>query len=77
MDAAATFPSVARGCLLRKMRTMGIDECLVKWADSFMRINRVIMSQDGEAMEVTTGMPQGSPTSPVLCGVYCGYTCSG
>ena len=29
MDVAAAFPSVARECLMRKMRTMGLDENLV------------------------------------------------
>ena len=31
IDVAAAFPSEARGCLLRKMRNAGLDECLVKW----------------------------------------------
>ena len=30
MDVAAAFPSVARGCLLKKMRRAGIDEYLVR-----------------------------------------------
>ena len=47
LDVAAAFPSVARGCLFRKMRAMGIDENLVDWTDSFMRDRRVIMSVDG------------------------------
>ena len=33
MAVAAAFPSVARGCLLRKVRTMGIDENLASWTD--------------------------------------------
>ena len=73
MDVAAAFPSVARGCLLRKMRTMGIDEGLVRWTDSFMRDRRVIMSVDGQdddPREVTTGLPQGSPISPALFAIY-------
>ena len=73
MDVAAAFPSVARGCLLKKMRGAGIDECLVRWMDSFMRDRRVIMSvdgQDGEPVEVTTGLPQGSPISPALFAIY-------
>lgn len=49
---------------------MRIDERLVKWTDSFMRDRKVIMSVDGEPMEVTTGLPQGSPTSPVLFAIY-------
>ena len=70
---AAAFPGVARGCLLKKMRRAGIDECLVRWTDSFMRGRRVIMSvdgQDGEPMEVTIGLPQGSPISPALFAIY-------
>ena len=64
---------MARGCLLKKMRRAGIDECLVRWTDSVMRGWRVIMSvdgQDGEPMEVTTGLPRGSPISPALFAIY-------
>ena len=60
MNVAAAFPSVARGYLLRKMRDRQIDECLVRWTDSFMRDLRVIMSVDGQdsgPMEVTMGLP--------------------
>ena len=73
MDVAAAFPSVARGCLLRKMCNARVDECLVHWTDSFMRNRRLIMSidgQDGKEMGVTTGLPQGSPVSPVLFALY-------
>ena len=68
MDVAAAFPSVAKGCLLKKMRRAGIDECLVRWTDSFMQDRRVIMSvdsQDGNPKDVTTGLFQGS-ISPAL-----------
>ena len=73
MDVAAAFPSVARGYLLRKIRSAGVDGCLVQWTDSFMRDRRVIMSldgQDGEEMAVTTGLPQGPPVPPVLFAIY-------
>ena len=73
MDVAAAFPSVARGYLLRKIRSAGVDKCLVQWTDSFMRDRRVIMSldgQDGEEMAVTTGLPQGPPVSPLLLAIY-------
>lgn len=33
LNVASAFPSVARGCLLRKMRGMGLDECLVQCAE--------------------------------------------
>ena len=55
------------------MRERGIDECLVRWTDSFMGNRRVVMSvdgQDSEPMSVTTGLPQGSPISPVLFAIY-------
>ena len=51
------------------MRAMAIDENLVQWVDNFMQGRNVVMSvdgQDGEAKEVTTGPPQGSPVSPAL-----------
>ena len=73
MDVAAAFPSVARGCLLRKMRSMELDENLVEWVDSFMKGRKVVMSvdgQEGEAKEVATGLPQGSPVSLVLFALY-------
>ena len=75
MDVASAFPSVARGCLLRKMRSAGLDEDLVRWTDSFMRDCSVIMSVDGQespAQKVTTGLPQGSPVFPVLFNLYIG-----
>ena len=49
------------------------DECLVEWTDSFMRDRQVIMSVDGQdsaPLEVITGLPQGSPISPVLFAIY-------
>ena len=52
---------------------MGLDETLVAWTDSFMRDRRIIMSVDGqhgEAVSVTTGLPQGSAILPVLFAIY-------
>ena len=60
MDVAAAFPSVARGCLLRRLREMKVDEHIVGWAGSFMQERRVTMVIDGkeeEEVEVTTGLP--------------------
>ena len=69
MDVAAAFPSIARGFLLRKMRNIGVDECLASFADSSMCDRRVIMSvdgQNGEEVEVTKELSRGSPVSPAL-----------
>ena len=55
------------------MRNGGLDGCMARWTDSFMRDHKVTMSvdgQDGEAMPVTTGSHRGSPsrrsTSPSM-----------
>ena len=64
MDVAAAFPSVAKDCLVKRMRELGLDENLVEWTNSFMEDRYVIMNiegQDGERESVTTGLPQGSP----------------
>ena len=61
MDVAAAFPSVARGCLLRKARNMDLDADLIQQTNSFMRDRSVIMSVDGQGddvQEVTTGLPR-------------------
>jgi hypothetical protein len=71
-----TYPGLSErgeGLPVKRMRRAGIDECLVRWTDSFMRDRRVIMSvdgQDGEPMDVTTGLPQGSPISLALFAIY-------
>ena len=40
------FASVARECLMRKMRNMGLDENLVGWTSNFMT-ERAKMVVDG------------------------------
>ena len=73
IDLSAAFPSVARDCLVRRMRDLGLDRNLVQCTDSFMQDRWVIMNvngHDGEREKVTTGLPLGSPVSPVLFGIY-------
>jgi hypothetical protein len=48
---------------------VGFEADLVRWVESFMEERKVIMSMDGkegDGMDVETGVPQGSPASPVL-----------
>lgn len=55
------------------MRNAGLDENLVRWIDSYMRNRGAVLSvggQEGEEVEVTTGLPQGSPVSPVLFALH-------
>ena len=73
MDVSAAFPSVARDCLIRRMRDLRLDENLIQWTDSFMQDRWVIMNvnwQDGKWERVVTSLPQGSPVSPILFGIY-------
>ena len=37
MDVSAAFPSVAKDCLVRRMRVLKLDENLIQWTDSFMQ----------------------------------------
>jgi len=69
MDVKGAFPHVAKGNLIKRMEEMGFEADLVRWVECFMEERRVIMSMDGkegESMDVETGVPQGSPVSPVL-----------
>ena len=73
MDVSAAFLSVARDCLIRRMRDLKLDKNLIQWTDSFMQDRWVIMNingQDGERERVVTGLPQGSPVAPILFGIY-------
>jgi len=73
IDVAAAFPSIARECLLRKMREMELDKNLVGWTDSFMReriVRMVVDGWEGKEMEVTTGLPKRSLVSLILFAVY-------
>jgi hypothetical protein len=44
MDVKSAFPSVAKECLVKKMREMGFDENLVEWTKSFMEERRVVIA---------------------------------
>jgi len=55
------------------MEEMGFEADLVRWVESFMEDQKVIMSMDrkaGDSMDVEMGVPQGSLVLPVLCVIY-------
>jgi len=73
MDVKGAFPHVAKGNLIRRMEEMGFEADLVRWVENFMEERKVIISMDGkegDSMDVETGVPQGSPVSPVLFIIY-------
>ena len=73
MDVKGAFPTVNRQCLIKKMREMGIDEDLTGWTSSFMTNREAVIEingENGEPIQTDTGLPQGSPTSPILFLIY-------
>jgi hypothetical protein len=55
------------------MRKMKLYENLVGWVENFMEkrwIETVINRDGGEPIGCNTGLPQGSPVSPILFLIY-------
>ena len=73
MDVKGAFDHVSKGQLLTRMIELGIDGDLVTWTDSFLtnrKIQLVIDGHDNKEKEIETGIPQGSPVSPILFLIY-------
>ena len=73
MDVRAAFPSVNPRCLTRQLRDQGIDESLVRWVRDFMSdrvVRMVIGGEEQQPIDATSGLPQGSPVSPLLFALY-------
>ena len=55
------------------MAALGVGPDLVRWPDSFMQDRRIRLEMEGRAgaeHSIESGIPQGSPVSPVLFAVY-------
>ena len=73
MDVKGAFDHVSKGQLLTRMVELGIDGDLVNWTGSFLtdrRVQLVIDGHDNKEREIETGIPQGSPVSPILFLIY-------
>ena len=73
MDVKGAFDYVSRTKLVQRMRDLGIDDDLIGWTKSFLTDRSVELVIDGftnPRQEVESGIPQGSPVSPILFLIY-------
>ena len=72
-DVKGAFDHVARPRLLDTMRQLHLPENVIHWTDNFLTNRQLGLAFDGEReplQSVSTGIPQGSPISPVLFLIY-------
>ena len=73
LDVKGAFDNVSKAGLLATMQSLGIPSPLITWTNHFMSDRKIALAFDGEkeGMEkMETGIPQGSPTSPILFLIY-------
>lgn len=73
MDVKGAFDHVSRAELGKRMCQLGIDDDLIGWTQSFLTDRWVELVIDGHINpkhKVETGIPQGSPVSPILFLIY-------
>ena len=73
MDVRSAFNNVSRSHLASQMNRVGIDPQLIRWSLSFMEDRRMVVeinNKPGSEHQLDSGIPQGSPVSPILFAVY-------
>jgi len=69
LDVSSAFDNVSHQRLLHNLRKRRVNEKTVTWIASFLSGRRTNILVDGyksKEYETTTGIPQGSPLSPIL-----------
>ena len=69
LDVSGAFDNVSHARLLHNLRKRRIDERTVRWIASFLTDRSTVISFDtfkSEVYQTTTGIPQGSPLSPIM-----------
>ena len=69
LDVSGAFDNVSHIRLLHNLRKRRVDEKTVKWVASFLSNRHTSIAIDGYCSaeyEINTGIPQGSPLSPIL-----------
>jgi ribonuclease HI len=73
MDVKGAFDHVNPGKLVARMIELGLDGDLVRWVQSFLTDRQVQLNIDNmqcPAQDINSGVPQGSPVSPILFLIY-------
>src|SRR5438132_1047362 len=73
IDVKGAFDNVHKERLLQTRRKMKLDQKTVRWVESFMSERGASLSfdKDSERMSpIETGIPQGSPVSPISFLIY-------
>ena len=73
LDVKGAFDNVSKVRLIEIMNQMGLPNQLVQWVEHFMSHRVIALAFDGnkeELQPVETGIPQGSPCSPILFIIY-------
>jgi hypothetical protein len=73
LDVRGAFDNVSSDRLLHTLRHFGCPTPIISWSTSFLTSRSTALSFDGRTDQqrpITTGIPQGSPASPILFLLY-------
>jgi hypothetical protein len=69
LDVAGVFDHVSHPCLLHILRWHRVPNWIVNWVESFLKDRQStiqIVFEESDLCPVQSGIPQGSPISPIL-----------
>ena len=69
LDVTGAFPNVSALRLLHNLRLKRIDHRIVRWIESWLSDRTTILKtseHETQRVKISTGIPQGSPLSPIL-----------
>jgi ribonuclease HI len=72
-DVKGAFDHVSKSRLLDTMQRLHLHPAVIRWTDTFLSDRQIGLAFDGESEDlqpVNTGIPQGSPISPILFLIY-------